>query len=901
MKKFVRNIAAIMVSLFMLVGCGGGGNEQQPSDQTPSGGEDTTPAGQVDTEKPYFVGVPANATCVKGETYDALQGVQAFDAVDGEITSKIVVTTDPVEQVNNGKFVPSQTGYYEIVYSVTDAAGNEAKTFTELNVTKALSEKTLVHNYDFGVGLNGWEAWAHDDVVGTHGIVDGVYRFNITSSTGTDWHIKYALYNAEVEGNHNYEVEVVLRSNVAGTVKLLGNAKAITAGENTIKASRSFSVSQNTHFEIQFGELTGPFVVDIVSIKITDSYSVIESATPMIQQRPAYTENELNNWTFNGDEWHCEFSCGDGCVGNITKAADHADVAITTAGDACWKGKFILQTKQDLEPNTSYKVSADFTSSVSFSGAEFGYGSWDDDFKHYVQQYNIEFVANETKTLTGTFTSDAAGGLIANPYLCLKMGNMPVGTMRATNFKLQKVNGTEDYDAIDYKFTVWSENAGNFEEVSHAANKVVAKVNTTHASTYLGSINALVENIYLKVGKNYEVSMKVTSTKDIEGAELFGGKDVWDPQELFKSGENIRFKANEPRVLKAYGSPSVAIDTFKLRLKCGKAPVDAEITLEDLAIKEVSFPAAEDQNILPNTWTFNSDEWTCHMDNGSEGFASTTDKNDEHAVFTVSATTTDKGWSAKLIIESRVALVTGHKYRISADLELSAEYNGFEIGVGNWDDDFKAGGARYGVNQAAGKQNYSFEFVSDGRQNTTYWGLCFKVGTAPVGEVLTVSNFKLVEIPAVTESTSKEFRFAPDGLYCFNDGDSGSSGKLYVEENELVYDITSLGHTKDWDNKFYVSDILLEAGKVYTMELVVKSSVNLSASLLLNVSNKWDVRASKQVNLTTEYQTIELVLEPLAADMSFELLLQGFDQNSTVDSARLTFQSIKLYSQVYVD
>ncbi|HEY0187573.1 MAG TPA: immunoglobulin-like domain-containing protein [Cellulomonas sp.] len=72
--------------------------------------------------------VPASGDVTLGSTFDALTGVTATDAVDGDLTSAVQVT---------GAVDTATVGSYELTYSVTDAAGNVATATRTVTVVEA--------------------------------------------------------------------------------------------------------------------------------------------------------------------------------------------------------------------------------------------------------------------------------------------------------------------------------------------------------------------------------------------------------------------------------------------------------------------------------------------------------------------------------------------------------------------------------------------------------------------------------------------------------------------------------------------------------------------------------------------------------------------------------------------
>ena len=136
------------LAALILTGCGPkdkGGNE--PSEQQPSGGGEGRGGGgsQADTAAPVISGVQLSLSCESGQPFNLLEGITAQDNVDGDITSRIQVSAFPEPEITNGVINPTdeQTGFYDIEYTVKDAAGNTATEYSELTITKALAPKVL--------------------------------------------------------------------------------------------------------------------------------------------------------------------------------------------------------------------------------------------------------------------------------------------------------------------------------------------------------------------------------------------------------------------------------------------------------------------------------------------------------------------------------------------------------------------------------------------------------------------------------------------------------------------------------------------------------------------------------------------------------------------------------------
>ena len=105
---------------------------------------------QYDTEKPILT-VPTDTKLKEGDCFDEWEGVSAVDNVDGDITKNIIIT---------GKVNTSIAGEYELIYEVTDFAGN--KTSINRSVVVEPKKATPINPEDNTSG-NGKPDGGNDD------------------------------------------------------------------------------------------------------------------------------------------------------------------------------------------------------------------------------------------------------------------------------------------------------------------------------------------------------------------------------------------------------------------------------------------------------------------------------------------------------------------------------------------------------------------------------------------------------------------------------------------------------------------------------------------------------------------------------------------------------------------
>ena len=102
----------------------------------------------VDTVPPVISG--ADDVAVEfGASFDPMAGVKVVDDVDGDVTGAVKVSGDTVDT--------SKPGAYTLVYTVSDAAGNEASV-TRVATVKEKSGETPVEPGDKKPGLSAADA-----------------------------------------------------------------------------------------------------------------------------------------------------------------------------------------------------------------------------------------------------------------------------------------------------------------------------------------------------------------------------------------------------------------------------------------------------------------------------------------------------------------------------------------------------------------------------------------------------------------------------------------------------------------------------------------------------------------------------------------------------------------------
>ena len=179
--------------------------------------------GAENTAAPEISGV-ADQSVPVGTEFDAMAGVTATDAEDGDLTAQIVVTSLPELTFSNGKATPDAPGSYELTYTVTDKGGLEAKAYATLTVTRQTGEATVLQQMDFATpesqDSHGWTAHIAEGVDATGEQKEGAFVFTIADPGQGDGDIQLVKSGVTLKAA-DYRVKVWAKADVPTYAHLL--------------------------------------------------------------------------------------------------------------------------------------------------------------------------------------------------------------------------------------------------------------------------------------------------------------------------------------------------------------------------------------------------------------------------------------------------------------------------------------------------------------------------------------------------------------------------------------------------------------------------------------------------------------------------------------------------------
>ena len=454
MKKTFALLLASALSLGALAGC------------TPAGSDE-------DNVAPVISGVANTATTVAGEAFDALQGVTASDAEDGDLTESITVESIPEMTFTDGVATPSAPGSYELIYSVTDSGNATGNAYCTLTVTQAASEPEELYSFSFEdvtpteADARGWTASIDEAAEGTATLKEGSYVFDIAHLNGVgDGSV---TLNKTLTGltNGDYQFVVWARSSVDTYVHLLAEDAAneewstvgpgawnVRVGTKVVPISTTFTIGDDTTKDIDLRIHMG---------KITPNPENPEDATPdtfslAIEKVALYctsgteTRVDLYEEDFAESAATVTTQSGDGAAASVAASDGAAEVTIDSYHDDGVGGVWSLKVDVALgdaaiESGVKYGYSVDVTAENAQAG-ELLVENQDASLRANFASFSL--AAGETKTLAGTFTSEAT--IASGAVLRFQIGNPSEGvtsnTLTIDNVTFYRLDGDLRTDRV---------------------------------------------------------------------------------------------------------------------------------------------------------------------------------------------------------------------------------------------------------------------------------------------------------------------------------------------------------------------------------------------------------------------------------------------------------------------
>ena len=404
-----------------------------------------------------------------GTEFDAMAGVSATDAEDGDVTGKISITSLPELTFQNGKATPDAPGDYELTYTVTDKGGLETKAYATLTVTRQAGEATELMNFDFASAPqpdgHGWEPRIAEGVSATGELKEGAYVFTITDPGTTDGDIALVKAGVPIEAA-TYRVKVWAKASADTYAHLLARDEASTDG-SFLGGSYNLPIGTAiTPLEMEFtaaGEGTAELMLNLG--RITPNPDNPEDTTP---SDFTVTIDKIEIYKITGEQtqtpvYTADFSAADSITATAGDGASATATAANGAGtfqiDAYpGEGGGVWSIKADMALpgitlNAGEKYYYSFT--IQAANAQSAECLVESASQADAARANFNSIAldpGEEVVVTNVFDAEAA---VEDPVIRLQMGSPSEGvtsnTVTVTNLEFGTVSGDLDTEkTIDY-------------------------------------------------------------------------------------------------------------------------------------------------------------------------------------------------------------------------------------------------------------------------------------------------------------------------------------------------------------------------------------------------------------------------------------------------------------------
>lgn len=436
MKQLRKITAALLTAALLLsaASCGGGSNTE-----------------------PEITGV-ADQSVQAGSEFDALAGVTASDKEDGDVTSKIVITSMPELAFQDGKATPENPGDYELTYTVTDKGGLEAKAYATLTVTRQTGEATVLQDFDFADDNSGdsrgWTARIAGGVKAAGELKQGAFVFDITDPGSGDTDIQLVKSGVALKAA-DYRVKVWAKSTKDTYAHILANA----GGQNLGGAYNLPIGAEIAPLEMNFtskGDATAELLVNLG--KITPDPNNASNTTPgdctvTIDKIEIYeiTGEQTLTPVYTGsfsDASEASVTAGDGASATASAANGTASFKIDSypsSDGGVWSIKADLPLSGvSVEAGTKYYYR--FTAKAdSAQAGELLVESAAEADTARANFNSLSLAAGEETVITNVFTAESA---VSDPVIRLQIGAPSDGvtsnTITVSNLEFGKVEGDQE-------------------------------------------------------------------------------------------------------------------------------------------------------------------------------------------------------------------------------------------------------------------------------------------------------------------------------------------------------------------------------------------------------------------------------------------------------------------------
>ena len=587
--KNTRKLTAILLCLTLalsLAACSG-----------VNGGENTPPS---------ISGV-ADQAVEAGSQFDALAGVAASDAEDGDITGMITVKSVPELTFTNGKTTPEDAGSYELTYSVTDKGGETAEAYATLTVTRKTGEAVELVSFDFSditPDSHGWEAVIGEKAKATGELKSGAFVFDIENPGEGDGDVKLSKPGFELKAA-DYKLKVWAKSTAETYAHMFARNEAAEGWELFGDAYNMKIGTSVAPLELNFtspGEGTAELLIHLGKISpnpdnpadtTPENFTVTIDKIEIYEITGAQTEVPVYTADF-ADETAVALSAGDGANGSAAVADGKGVFTIEnypTEGGV-WSIKADLGLGGNaIEAGAKYYYKVTVVSENAQAG-ELLVESASMADKARANFNGLALNAGEETVITQTFTAENS---VDDPVIRMQIGNPAEGvtgnTITVTAVEFGKLEGdlethktidsfsTARTDAEDYTWGVYN---GTDEDNELGVGTIWTEGGKLYYRIDQGGTvdwhNKLYMNLDLPADSYFTVEITGKATAPVSCGFFLNPAGSWDP----RVSEGIDFTTEEQTFTFDTTDTLIMDMPFEMLFQFGSADLAAmgEVTVE---------------------------------------------------------------------------------------------------------------------------------------------------------------------------------------------------------------------------------------------------------------------------------------------------------------------------------
>ena len=797
----------------------------------------------------YGAGIGAGAT----ESYEKTFTVPA-ETVAGNLVLQFQLGSSPAEN----DFTVNSVTVEKLIPEHTEIINVEAA-YTELQTSLSASEG---HDAGYEQTLDGNSRALTISAVPPR--ENGVWKSKLFVDTGMAPTAgeKYRV-TADVTSGKAFAFEICFNNGAAekGYGALYG--QSIGAGE-----TKSFALE----FEVSADVVTNNLVLQFqlgdspADNTFTVSGVTVEKWTEATDSEPVTTVDPKSFELWAHETYTAELS-GDG---------SSAAVNFTASPDGSlevWKTKLFANTGVTLEGGKSYRISADVQAASNLlyeicyndGGTEKGVGAL----------YNLTATA-EAQTVTFEVTPENSASLVIQ----FSLGNAATGnSVTVSNIYVEELGETTGDNLLTDPLTAWAPvhhwaDGGYDVSLSNTGSSASADVSAVPSDQADWKLKLFIETgAQLTAGKQYRIRYNIQADSSFDYNVFYNnGAEEKAVGEFY--GLNTGAAAVEHIVTPGNNA------TLTIQLMLGTTSAPNHVTVSNVQVEEIVYASGEPQHGSVNFWAHEDYEAAL---SGTESSAS--------LAITKVPETDRAGWKVKLFAETGTELKAGRTYRISLDVQATAEQD-YEICFNNLEHE-AALGVLQNLSASTEKQTVTYTITPE---NAAVLTLQLNLGLAGGANTITISGLKVEQVSFDTgTSVIPSFRYDTVG-YISTASDDGYVVSLDQHESSADFYIHHAPSKRNpWNVKLNVKTGLTpKAGKGYrvTFELIATKAQNLF-EVFYDGKTEAAYGALYEQSLKAGKNKVSFLIMPDSGTGALSLQIRLGKTNGT-DGNSYTFRNLKI-------